>query len=156
MLRSFVIAATLAGACATAQADVYRVIDAQGRAQYTDRWMPGAELVKVDRSRETPETVAARQSVEQGKLANSNASIAAQQTKANDMQAVKQEVAKAREEQCKKDKERYEKSIQARRLYKENKDGTREYQTDAEADAYRLRARESMQASCGAAGAGAK
>lgn len=151
MLRSLVIAAVLLGALATARADVYRWIDAQGRAQYSDRWVPGSELVKVDKSRQSPQDTAARLAVEKGKLTASSAQIAEQQTQAANAQAVKQDVAKAREEQCKKDKERYEKAIQSRRIYRENKDGTRQYVTDAEGDAYRLKARNDMQTSCGAA-----
>ena len=149
MFRMLVIVAALLGAQAIARADVYRWVDAQGRVQYSDRWVPGSELVKVDKSKQNPEANAARQTVEQGKLATSNASIADQQAAAVNAQAVQQDVAKVREEQCKKATERYEKSIQARRIFKENKDGVKEYISDAEADAYRVQTRTDMQAACG-------
>ena len=75
--------------------------------------------------------------------------IADQQAATVNAQAVQQDVAKVREEQCKKATERYEKSIQARRIFKESKDGVKEYISDAEADAYRVQTRTDMQAACG-------
>lgn len=63
--------------------------------------------------------------------------------------AVQKDVATIRAEQCKKAQERYEQSINARRIYKEKKDGEREYLTDAEADAMRVQARADRDAACG-------
>jgi hypothetical protein len=73
-------------------------------------------------------------------------------------QAVKQDVAKAREQQCKDAKERYGKAIQARRIYKAKQGDTpkdddrpadREYMSDQEADAYRAQVRQEVQDYCG-------
>lgn len=149
MFRMLVVFAALLGAQAIARADVYRWVDAQGRVQYSDRWVPGSELVKVDKSRQNPDANAARQTAEQSKLAASNVQIADQQAATVNSQAVQQDVAKVREEQCKKATERYEKSIQARRIFKEDKDGQKVYISDAEADAYRVQTRTDMQAACG-------
>ena len=55
MFRMLVIVAALLGAQAIARADVYRWVDAQGRVQYSDRWVPGSELVKVDKSKQNPD-----------------------------------------------------------------------------------------------------
>jgi len=52
---------------------------------------------------------------------------------------VKQDVAASKAEQCKKLREAYDKAVQSRRIYKEGKNGEREYVTDQEADAYRAR-----------------
>ena len=41
---SFVLAA-LATVVATAQADVYKSVDAQGQVHYSDQWSPGATLI---------------------------------------------------------------------------------------------------------------
>ena len=72
--------------------------------------------------------------------------------------AVKQDLAKVREQQCKEAKDRYDKAIQARRIYKPSKSDTskdtdrpddRQYMSDDEADAYRVKARADMQEVCG-------
>lgn len=149
MPRTLLLAALLLGAHAVAQADVYRWVDANGRVQYSDRWVPGSELVKVDRKPENPQAATARQTATQGALAASNNRIAEQQAQQANAQAVQQDVAKARQEQCAKAKERYEKAIQARRIFRENKDGVKEYIPEAEADAYRVQTRTDMQAACG-------
>jgi hypothetical protein len=51
------LAVFLAGAASSAHAnDVYRYVDAQGGVHYTDTWVPGATLIKVDhRSRRLPQ-----------------------------------------------------------------------------------------------------
>jgi Domain of unknown function (DUF4124) len=152
MRRVLAISAlVLAAAATTAHADVYRFIDAQGRVQYSDRWVPGSELIKTsDRNRTvSSEAAAAQRAAEQTKLTVSNDRIAAQQAQQNAAQAMRQDVAATRNEQCKQAKDRYEKSIQARRLYKVGKDGEREYLTDSEADEMRLQARVDMQNLCG-------
>lgn len=149
MLRTLVFAVVAIGAQAAAQADVYRWVDPQGHVQYSDRWVPGSQLVKIDKNKQTSQSATTSQVSEQSKLAASNAAIAAQQTQENAAQAVRQDVAKAREEQCKKATERYDKAIQARRVYKTDKDGKREYVSDAEADAYRSQALLDKQSACG-------
>ena len=137
----------------TAHADVYRFVDAQGRVQFTDKWVPGSELIKSSehtRSNTSTQAAAAQsRATEQSKLAASNERIAAQQAQENAAAAVRKDVEATRNEQCKTAKERYEKSIQARRLYKPGKDGERQYLTDQEADEQRLQARMEMQSVCG-------
>jgi hypothetical protein len=144
------VTAFVFAAATTAHADVYRFVDAQGRIQYTDRWVPGSELIKSgDHSRPNAEAAAAQRAAEQTKLAVSSDRIAAQQSQQNAADAVRKDVAASRNEQCKQAKERYEKSIQARRIYKVGKDGEREYLTDQQADEQRLQARVDMQNACG-------
>ena len=149
MLKALVFTVALAGLQSVAHADVYRWVDAQGRVQYSDRWIPGSELVKVDKTRPDQTASAARQSADQAKLAASNARIAEQQAEQAKQQAVKQDVANAQADQCTQAKERYQKAIQARRIFREGKDGNKEYISDAEADAYRLKARGDMDTACG-------
>src|SRR5688500_9281554 len=119
MRRVAYTALILVGAATLAQADVYRWTDEKGRVHYTDRWVPGSELVKTDQSRESAQDAAARRAAEQNKLSTSNDILAARKSQEAASQAVKQDVTKARNEQCTKAREEYEKSIQARRLYKE-------------------------------------
>jgi hypothetical protein len=149
MLRAVVFAVALVGLQSVAHADVYRWVDAQGRVQYSDKWMPGSELVKVDKSKPDQAAAAASQNADKAKFAASNARIAEQQAEAAKAQAVKQDTAKAQADQCAEAKQRYDKAIHARRIFREGKDGNKEYISDAEADAYRLKARGDMDAACG-------
>src|SRR5687767_6430122 len=101
----------LLGASALAQADVYRWVDARGEVHYSDRWVPGSELIKVERSRATPQAAANMRGAEQNRLAVTNDRINAQQAQNADTRAVQRDVQEARSAQCKEAKERYEKSI---------------------------------------------
>jgi hypothetical protein len=149
MLRTLAFTAVLLGAQAAAHADVYRWVDARGQVQYSDRWVPGSELVKVDKGKQDPEATAARQASDQSKLAASKTAVANQQAQAATVQTVQKDVAKARAEQCKQATERYDKAVVARRIFKTDKDGKREYVSDAEADAYRTQALTDKQTACG-------
>jgi hypothetical protein len=153
MLR-FVAITTLilAGAFGIARADVYRWIDEQGEAHYTDRWVPGSQLIKSTKPHPPiPDASAARRESEQKKVAASSQQISSQLSQEAAARAVKQDLAKVHEQQCKDAKDRYEKAIQARRIYKPGKDGDREYMSDAEAESYRLQARNDVQQACGSA-----
>ena len=66
-------------------------------------------------------------------------------------QAVKDDVAKVRAQQCKEAKDAYDKAIHARRITKDGKDGQKEFLSDAEADAYRIRVRGDVEHFCGTA-----
>jgi Skp family chaperone for outer membrane proteins len=150
MRLTFAVSILALTAATAAQADVYRFVDAQGRIQYTDRWIPGSELIKSsDHNRASNAAAAQARATEQNKLAVSNDRIAAQQAQTAATTAIRQEVAAARNEQCKTAKDKYEKAIQARRLYKTGKDGERQYLTDQESDEARLAARVEMQSACG-------
>ena len=149
MLRTLIAAAFLLGIQATALADVFRWVDANGQVQYSDRWVEGSVLVKTDRSKPDAAANAARQTATQNSLAASNQRIGEQQEQLKNERAMQQDVAKSREEQCKKATERYDKSVKALRIYREGKDGKKEFVPAAEADAYRAQTRADMQAVCG-------
>jgi len=142
MLRFLSITAlVLAGTCTLARADVFRWVDEQGVIHYSDEWVPGSVVVKTtmrphDASGAAPSSAANTRGADQASdQANSR--------------AVQQDVAKARDSQCSWAKDRYMKAIASRRVYKEGKDGEREYMTDTEADAYREQARKDVQQACG-------
>jgi hypothetical protein len=149
MFRTLALAAVLLGLQATALADVYRRVDAQGHVQYSDRWVPGSELVKVDRNKPNAEAAAARRMADQSKVAAVNTAVTDQRAQENAAQTVRQDVAKTQAEQCKKATERYDKAIQARRIFKTGKDGAKEYVSEAEADTYRAQALLEKQTACG-------
>jgi hypothetical protein len=147
-LRTLSIALVLtAGAgLAHADADIYRWKDAQGIYHYSDQWVPGSELIKSS-NKQRPAPVA-----DSGNASASSSSVSdeppADTPSAASAQAVKSDMAKIREQQCKQATEAYNNAIRARRLYKEDKNGQRTYVSDAEIDAYRLQVRSEMDKVC--------
>ena len=84
-------------------------------------------------------------------ISSANQTPAAKQQQAAEA-AVKADVAKTKEAQCKQAKDRYQKAIEARRIYKPGKEGEeRVYMTDEETDAYRVQARNDVTLTCGSA-----
>jgi hypothetical protein len=144
MFRILATAVALLGVTAAAHADVYRWTDSQGHVQYSDRWVPGSTLIKGSSHSPGPPV-----QTDQQKLATSNANVSQQQAQREAEQAVKKDVAASRAEQCKQATEAYQKSIQARRIYKEGKNGEREYVSDQEADAHRAKLLQERKQLCG-------
>src|ERR1700689_1232916 len=128
MLRTLAIALILTGVAAVAHAvDVYRYVDAQGGVHYSDTWVPGSQLIKMDHRPYNIESGAGRAAGNKAVTAGSNhasADVAQDAT----VRAVQADVAAAREQQCTDAKAKYEKSVQVRRIYKSdtpNADGER-------------------------------
>ena len=150
MLRPIVITALIgAGLCSVAHADVYRWVDDKGQAHYSDRWVPGSELMSSSR----PHPAAPDSS---GSDPNKAVNSANQQTddKAaakKNAEAARADTAKLREQQCKQAKDNYQKAIEARRIYKPAKDGDtdRNFMSDAETDQYRAQKRQDVTDACG-------
>src|SRR5579864_7007420 len=144
MLRTLAISSLLfAGGVSVANADVFRWVDDHGGVHYSDQWVPGSEVIKSTRPH--PASASSDSSRPQ-KVAN--APSAPSQSTQSAEKAVKQDRAKIRDQQCKEAKERYDKAIEARRIYKtvggdKATDGEdRQYLSDDEADAYRVKARQ--------------
>jgi Domain of unknown function (DUF4124) len=154
MLRPFVVTAliTAAGLCSVAHADVYRWVDDKGEAHYSDRWVPGSELIKSSRPRPMGSDSPSGGGGDQNKAVNNAAQSATDKLaqKAN-ADAVKQDVAKTREAQCKAAKQHYQEAIDSRRIYKPPKPGDtdRQYMSDAETDTYRQQMRAEVTNACG-------
>jgi hypothetical protein len=153
MLRPIVITALIAaGLCSVAEADVYRWTDDKGQPHYSDRWVPGSELISSSRPHPaTPDTSSTGS--DPGKPAANAAQKSDEKAAAKkNSDATKADVAKVREQQCKQAKDRYQKAIESRRIYKAPKDGDtdRTYMSDAETDAYREQARADVTDTCGA------
>jgi hypothetical protein len=137
MSRILAITAILLGVASAAQADVYRWTNPDGTVQYSDRWRPGAVLVKTDKARPSPSPPASDTAGETPAPAagqRADEVVAAQR----DLSVVKQDVAKSKAELCKKATDAYQQAVQSRRLYKDGPNGAREYLSDPDADAYRL------------------
>ncbi len=152
MLRPLAITTlVIAGICGVAHADVYRWVDDKGEAHYTDRWVPGSELIKSHKPHPLGESSSAPAAATAPVKASPAPDAASKLQQKADEQAVKQDVAKVKDAQCKEAKDRYQKAIEARRLYKAPKPGEtdRVYMTDEETDAYRLQARQDVTLACG-------
>ncbi|MGH8134808.1 MAG: DUF4124 domain-containing protein [Steroidobacteraceae bacterium] len=63
--------------------------------------------------------------------------------------AVNADVARSKNKQCKEAQDRYQRYIESRRLFRETSDGKREYLTDQELNEARVRAKQSVDESCG-------
>jgi len=153
MLRTVSVALILAAGVglaglAHADADIYRWKDAQGIYHYSDQWVPGSELIKSSGRQRAP--VENNSSTSDTPPASSSSSEPADPDASSaTVQAVRNDLAKARAQQCKEAKDAYDKAIHARRITKDGKDGQKEYLSDAEADAYRIRIRGDMEHFCG-------
>ncbi|MEJ0037154.1 MAG: DUF4124 domain-containing protein [Gammaproteobacteria bacterium] len=143
MFRILAIAGALFGLASVAQADVWRWTDPNGTIHYSDSWVPGSTLVKTD-SRAAYSAPSSAAPAPTATAATPSDQAQAQR----DQRVVAADVAKVQADQCKKAREAYDKAIQSRRIYKDNA-GTREYLSEADADAYRLQLLNSRKQACG-------
>jgi hypothetical protein len=132
----------LAGTLSVAQADVYRWVDEHGEPHYSDQWVPGSQVIKTTKAHPGSETMGQAHAQQVVRTPESLANEA-------NARAVHQDVARSRDAQCKAARDRYLKAVESRRVYKEGKNGEREYMSDADADAYREVARKDVQSLCG-------
>ncbi|MCC7461047.1 MAG: hypothetical protein IT480_01155 [Gammaproteobacteria bacterium] len=142
-LLSVALMALLAGSVSAG--DIYCL--KQGK-DCSDRPSPGAQVIRtqVRRPDAQPETPAPARPAIVASAAPSPAAVAATR------QVVQQDMDEARAEACKKARERYQQSLTVRRIYRTNKDGEREYLSDAEADQLRMNSKLGMDEACGSSG----
>jgi hypothetical protein len=134
----------LLGTAGIACADVvYQWTDAHGQVHYSDQWVPGAKVVMTSSAHGAADSGAMHGIQSESKAASS--AIKQQQ----DAQAVQEDEAKARAARCAQDQAEYQKLIESRRVFTTDKSGNRQYLSDADADAARLKARQAMEADCG-------
>jgi hypothetical protein len=155
MLRTLAISSLLfAGAVSVAHADVFRWVDDHGGVHYSDQWVPGSEVIKSNRPH--PSSTSSDSPRRTSEAPKTTGAQAAGQNTQSAEKAVKQDMAKIREQQCKEAKERYDKAIEARRIYKPSEGDKskaspddRQFLSDDEADAYRVKVHQDMQDLCG-------
>lgn len=147
MYSSLLAAILLVAALGSAHADVYRWVGPHGVVHYSDQWRPGATRIVTA-------TGTASRAASSGPH-----SLAAEDKEANrqiqhaaDERAVRQAEATLRAKRCKKAKARYARLIFARRLYTLGKNGQRQYMSDAQANAARVKARALVSEFCGTDG----
>jgi hypothetical protein len=140
MLRSSIALAALTLVVSTAEADVYKTVDAQGQPHYSDQWSPGAVLIKQNSTRVEPSTPT--DTAPKSSPASDPTKDATKQVQ-SDMDAV-------RAQQCKDLKEQYDKELHARRIFQSSQDPSapKQYLSDADADAERVKTRQAMDAAC--------
>jgi hypothetical protein len=137
---------TLLGGAGIARADqryVYEWTDAHGQVHYTDQWVPGAKVIRIQTA-----PSAASSGAMQGIQSESNAA-SAEVKQEEEADAVQKDEDKARATQCAQAKAQYKSMIDSRRVYTVDKSGQRHYLSDSQADAARVQAREAMQSACG-------
>jgi hypothetical protein len=144
MFRILAIAGVLLGLASVAQADVWRWTDPNGTVHYSDSWVPGSVLVKTD-SRGGSAPSSANPSMPSSNTATPLDPAQAQR----DQRAVAADSAKAQADQCKKARDAYDKAIASRRLYTDGAGGEKQFMTDADADAYRVRLLNARKQACG-------
>jgi hypothetical protein len=149
MRRTFIALAALATVITTAEADVYKSVDAQGQVHYSDQWSPGAELIKS--------TTGARPAAQDSPAAApaaTNDHTPADGSKNAATKQVQQDMDAIKAEQCKQLKDQYAKVIRARRIYEANADSSapKQYMSDADADAERVKTRQAMDEACSGGG----
>jgi hypothetical protein len=131
--------------------EIYRWKDANGTWHYADQPVPGAERISGMKppSAARPAAQTSASGSPAGAPSGSIGVAAPAPLKPETIAQVRAEANQARAEQCKKAREAYNLSIQARRIFRVNAKGEPEYLNEAEADASRLRARAQVEEACG-------
>jgi hypothetical protein len=155
MRRISIALAALATVVITAHADVYKSVDAQGQASYSDQWSPGATLIKGDRNHSLTDPNADAPSPDQKKPVP-NDHTPADAAKAAAQKAVDADRAAARAVECKRLQDQYDKLIHARRVLQADPgpNGERQFMSDTEADAERVKTKQAMDEACSAGASG--
>jgi hypothetical protein len=141
---SLVIAALCASG-AVGAGDIY--CNNQGR-DCSDRPSPNATVVHINSTPSTGGNESAPPP-DSGAKAPAESSADARLKDNATRQAVQKDVAASRAEQCKQAQDTYQKTIAARRVYRLNKAGEREYLSDAEMEQARVNARLEVDRTCG-------
>jgi hypothetical protein len=148
MLRLVPITALiLAGTSSVAQADVFRWVDESGEAHYSDQWVPGSTVTKTN-NKAKPGSDTSSPSGQKNLMASNNKLSEQLDDQAN-ARGVQEDLAKTKAAKCKAAQDRYMKAIENNRVYKQTKDGEREFLSDAELDTYRETARKDVAGLCG-------
>jgi hypothetical protein len=141
-----VLIVALAGVLGVAHADnVYRWIDAHGEVHYTDQWRPGAVLIRTNVPR--PAGASPDSAAWAGIAAEDKAAAGALKER-QAASAVRRDEARQRAKECKQARAQYQARISARRVFTTDASGQRHFLSDSQAQAARLKARETMDSLC--------
>jgi hypothetical protein len=152
------VAAFAASAWLSASADteVYKWVDPQGRIHYSDRPPPSeGKLLSMEAAASArPHVAAPSPSAVATPPAPRSAATPATlpPTPGEIRQKVEADVATAHAEQCKTAQDRYQKYVNSRHLYREGPNQERVYLTDAELETERLNAKREADEACSNSG----
>ena len=149
----FVASLACAWLAQPAEAIVYKWSDTLGRIHYSDLPPPpDGTLISIDMSYDhNYRPVAAHSAARPAQpLANAAGPPPGQTQQTQLKQAVDNDVATARSEDCKQSQERYQNYVRSRRLYKEGPNKERVYLTDAELGTERVNAKREADEACAA------
>jgi hypothetical protein len=140
----FPVIAALCASAATLAGDIY--CNNQGK-DCSDRWSPNATVVHINANTAavSNDAAPAASSTPPSGAANADAHLKDAATR----QAVQKDVKASLAEQCKSAQDKYQKAINARRVYKLDAAGERVYLSDAEMEQARIAARQEVERTCG-------
>ena len=140
--------ASMAFSTAAVAGEIYKWTDDEGNVHYEDR-PTGEEVERVAIASNRTSNSAVRASVDarrarQTAREDANAQREEDQRKADEVA----KIAAEREQKCQDSRDRMENYLQARRLYREDENGEREYLDDSQVMEARSKAQEDIQAYC--------
>ena len=148
------IAAFAASAFMAASADteVYKWVDPQGRIHYSDRPPPSeGKLLSMESTPSAHQHAAAeRSSAPPSSSPPPRSNTSSPDANPKTRETVENDVANAHAEQCKAAQDRYTMYVNSRHLYREGPNKERIYLTDAELETERLNAKREADERCGA------
>lgn len=159
MLQKFAVALLMAGLTVAASADnYYKWSDSQGQIHYSDLppTQPDAKILGVFNKESS--VIDEETGDDQGDSGDDGDNGQTVLPSGNDtseppvdneaMAAVQKDVANAKVKQCKEAQDRYQRYVESRRLFRETKDGKREYLTDQQLADARVKAKQAVDESC--------
>ena len=140
--------ASIAFGTAAVAGEIYKWTDEEGNVHYEDRpTVEDVERVAINSSRTDSSSV--RASIDARRASQSAREEANAQREEDERKAAEvAKIAAEREEKCQESRARMESYLQARRLYRENENGEREYLDDSQVMEARTQAQEDIQAYC--------
>lgn len=146
------IAAFAASALMSASADteVYKWVDPQGRIHYSDRPPPSdGKLLSMESTPSAHQHAAAERSSAPPSSAAPRVTSPSADANPRMKETVENDVANAHAEQCKAAQDKYTMYVNSRHLYREGANKERIYLTDAELETERLNAKRELDERCG-------
>jgi hypothetical protein len=147
MLRSFILGTAISCCALAAQADVFRWVDQNGQPHYSDQWVPGSTVVKTDKPHPMDSGFSSSSSTPS--IGAINKAADAELAKEDNARAMQADKAKRQDALCKTARDAYTRAITSRRVFKTGADGSQDFLTDDQADAYRAQLRKTVQDNCG-------
>ena len=162
MLQKILVTLLMAGLTVVAAADtVYKWSDGRGQIHFTDLPPTQADAKILSVSHRDSDALDEVSEGDEGDSGNgddgsngptvlpSGNDSSEPPVDSEAMAAVQKDVSNAKAKQCKEAQERYQRYVESRRLFRETKDGKREYLTDKELTEARVHAKQSVDESCG-------